>query len=254
MAQFTFTPTPAKTHKPAQPLTAYRVVLLLILANGLFILLFGGVQWFVERAQDNRAWRTATTANTAAAYFAYREACPKGRHLVEARRRYDERWWEDIGKKADSDVHFAVYLRTYPHGQHVERARQAYEAWSWKHCSAEGYLSRFPQGRHAHEARRRMEAMYWDEARSNDTPRAYLAYLQQCSTGVHADAARTRIRQLRQDDAPYEEARRFGVPQMLSLFLREYPGHRRWQEAAAELERLKKTCDSAEALSWPDAP
>jgi hypothetical protein len=105
--------------------------------------------------------------------------------------------------------------------------------------SYQAYLKAWPEGHYRHQASDTVDAMLWTKATAIGTPRALQSYLDAEPEGRFADQARSQQRALLADDGPFATARDKGSAQDLSLFLKEFPGHRREAEAWSLIEQIQ---------------
>lgn len=176
--------------------------------------------------------RLSESANAKRAARARAEEERRRMSAEEARRREESAWARTLAIGAI--VAFQTYLQDYPDGRYADDARRRIreerrreEEFAWNEASRRdtmpayaAYLDRFPNGRHARDAQRRYneiaerrdereerkqrrrEERAWNEARAENTPKAYRDFHETYPDSRHADEARRREAELR------EEARR----------------------------------------------
>jgi hypothetical protein len=71
--------------------------------------------------RDEIHWRWASHKDVMPSYEFYLKAWPDGRHVAEARARYDERGWVDA-EKSNTIRSYRDYVETHPQGRFVQQA------------------------------------------------------------------------------------------------------------------------------------
>jgi hypothetical protein len=114
--------------------------------------------------RDELDWRWTQSRDQEADYMQYLTDWPKGRHIAEARLRYEQRTWIDAKKAMINEaIKQNKMEKSDPEAQ--QERRQRLERFFWKQVTNENtvvsyqdYLLRYPNGDFAAEARRQIES------------------------------------------------------------------------------------------------
>jgi outer membrane protein assembly factor BamD (BamD/ComL family) len=219
-------------------------------------------------------WQWAERKDELTAYQSYVEARPRGRHIAEARARYDEFSWQ--AALADGTVKgFQQYAGTHSEGAYLAEAGRLIDNIRWEEAyrtdtisSYLDYLKLQPKGLYADEALSRIDEMRWREALSEnsvqdyetylryqtegkyreeaqfkiaevpDTIKAYLGYINRYPDGKYVAEAEQRAKGLLTDMAVYEKALEEDTEAAIRAFLDGYPGHQKEADARRVLDGI----------------
>ena len=115
--------------------------------------------------RDEVDWRWAESRDQAVDFMRYSTDWPHGRHVVEARIRYDQRTWADTKKAMIRDAY--LHNAGPQTNAAVRQERQTRkERFFWKQVttantldSYQDYLSRYPTGQFAAQAREQIASL-----------------------------------------------------------------------------------------------
>lgn len=130
-------------------------------------------QFEVTSYLDRRQWRQLTE-----------EAAERREDQAQDARREEDRVWRDTGA-AGSEAGLRAYLERYPDGRYAADARRQLEALEAERAGED----------------RRAARRAWNDAREQDTLQGYEAFLARFGSSEFADAARSRIAELRESDS-----------------------------------------------------
>ena len=108
-------------------------------------------------------------------------------------------WWAD---SHDRSVDFTNYLESWPNGRHVAEARLKYNQRQWVETEKAMIHQAYQDASHSNpeadaeyrkEKRLRRDAFFWKAATNANTLQSYQDYLQQFPKGQFAPLARARI-------------------------------------------------------------
>ena len=102
----------------------------------------------------------------------------------------------------------------------------------------EQYLQTHPDGKHVTESRDKIEFLHWTEATGANTFISLQHYLSQYSKGRFAADAKSKQAELLGDDAPFLEAQKKGTKNAFTIFLSQFPGHKRESDVRAVLKDM----------------
>jgi hypothetical protein len=130
---------------------------------GIVILL--GLLFALPPMRDELDWCWVESRDQATDYMRYLDDWPKGRHIAEARQRYEQRTWADTKRAMISEAlkkHAAS--KSDPEAIREKKARK--ERFFWKQVTVENtvvsyqdYLQRYPFGEFADQARRQIDEL-----------------------------------------------------------------------------------------------
>jgi hypothetical protein len=113
--------------------------------------------------RDELSWCWAESRDEASDYMRYLDEWPKGRHIAEAKARYEQRSWKDTTRAMINEAlkkHAAS--KTDPDTIQEKKVRQ--ERFFWKQASIENtivsyqdYLQHYPAGEFSGQAHRRID-------------------------------------------------------------------------------------------------
>lgn len=172
-----------------------------------FIILFFIIIFLLPITRDELHWQFALLKDKVENYAGYLAEWPEGRHLNEARSRYDERNWADT-QAANTLEHYRQYQQNHPTGTHLP------------------------------EAKARIEELVWQQSVKTNTFKSLQHYIQTYPTGRFIREAHTRQAKMLADEKPFQEAMQKGTEHALQQFLKDFPGHRKEREARRAIEIL----------------
>jgi len=98
--------------------------------------------------RDDFDWERIARPGHEGGYGDYLEKWPAGRHVLEARSRYERSMWRSALSRDEYDE----YIESFPHGVHLAEAviRQEEVVWRWVGESGDfnAYMQRYPHGKH----------------------------------------------------------------------------------------------------------
>jgi hypothetical protein len=128
--------------------------------------------------RDELDWFWTESRDQASDYAQYNTDWPKGRHIAEAKLRYEQRTWSDTKQAMIADAlkkHSTA--QSDPEARKERRARQ--ERFFWKEVTNENtifmyqdYLQRYPVGEFADQARHRIDELTRQGASGNASTNA----------------------------------------------------------------------------------
>ncbi|HUD83377.1 MAG TPA: hypothetical protein VMQ67_07730 [Candidatus Saccharimonadales bacterium] len=133
----------------------------------LFIIVIAGVVTLLPASRDELSWWWADSHDHAADFMNYLEVWPKGRHVVEARLKYNQRRWVETEKVM---IHQAYQEASHSSpevdAEYRREKRLRRDAFFWKAAtvantleSYQDYLQQFPKGQFARQANARIDAL-----------------------------------------------------------------------------------------------
>jgi hypothetical protein len=174
------------------------IVVLCIVALGLAIL---------PTTRDEIHWLRASRSDETTSYESYVKTWPEGRHIAEARKRYDEHSWADA-QSAHTVQSYEHYLQFHSSGKHVTEAKDNIESFHWQEAITDNlvygfmrYIRLHRDGRHVAEARAKIESIQWKEATTANTVEGYERYLKLQRDGKYVVEAKDKIESLRWQEA-----------------------------------------------------
>lgn len=182
------------------------------IAIGLLILVAAGL--VQEPVRDHMKWQWVSSKDQVESYWAYIQEWPEGRHIEEARERFDELGWAEA-RAANTVGAYADYLFFHEEGQHKEEAKDRQD---------------------------------WLVAVGSNVLRHYQTYLTHYPDGRFADEAETKVATLRVDEAPYQTALERGTETALESFLHDFPGHEKEPEARQLLTDITEGRDIVDLI------
>jgi hypothetical protein len=86
--------------------------------------------WLIPATRDELCWQWASARDRTDNYSGYLANWPRGRHVAEAIRLYDERGWSDV-QAAPSRYAYLQYLAKHPAGSHSPEAKTGANDPAW---------------------------------------------------------------------------------------------------------------------------
>jgi len=149
----------------------------------------------IPTTRDEIHWRWASHKDEMITYESYLKAWPEGRHVVEARTRYDEHGWVRA-KTANTVQGFERYVQLHAAGKHIAEARDKIQSFHWQEATTantvqgfERYVQLHGGSEHVAEARGTIESFHWQEATTANTIEGFERYVHLHGTGKHVAEA-----------------------------------------------------------------
>ncbi len=236
----------------------------------------GGQYVFRLVGSEANIWERCLAENSLAAFNAYLDRFPNGPHADEALQRIkdleEEKEWERVGR-IDKIYAYRSFLRSFPSGKFAAdaktRIRQLQEGEQeerelqlWNRAKAqdtqaayEKYLATFSAGRYAGEANARIRDLKaleekavqegkaeeaWRQAKQEDTPEAYEAFLRQFPRHRYASPAKERLQSLREEEEAWRLAKQSGKVTALEKFRVRFPNGKYYEEAGVLIRKAKE--------------
>jgi hypothetical protein len=127
------------------------------------VVIFLGLLCALPAMRDELDWRWTESRDQATDYVRYSTDWPKGRHMVEAKLRYEQRTWSDT-KRAMINEALKKNSAAKSDPEAIKEKRVRKERFFWKQVTVENtivsykdYLQRYPAGEFADQARHRID-------------------------------------------------------------------------------------------------
>lgn len=205
--------------------------------------------------RDEIHWWRAYHKDQTASYESYMKTWPAGRHVGEAKVRYDERGWADA-EATNTIQGFELYVANHRYGEHIDEAQDSIESLRWLVTTDantipgyERYIQLHRYGKHSAEAHDSLESLHWKMATAVNTIRAFQNYTTAHPEGRHVREAEAKSASLSRDDALFEAAYRVGTEASLKKFLEDFPGHRKSTDAQRVFIDITEGRDIVDLLS-----